>query len=79
MATGIIKTVQNVKNYGFIVPDGGPIGGDANAESKDLFFHRSGVTGDIFDTLTNGQRVGFDVERDPNDTSRHRAVNVTPV
>ena len=78
MATGIIKTVQNVKNYGFIVPDGGPIGGPS-AEAKDLFFHRSGVAGDAFDTLTNGQRVGFDVERDPKDTSRHRAVNVVPV
>ena len=72
MATGIIRSIRD-RGFGFIARDeGGP-------RTDELFFHRSAVDGDGFDRLREGQRVGFDVEPDPRDPSRRRAVNVRPV
>ncbi|MBA3416079.1 MAG: cold shock domain-containing protein [Chloroflexia bacterium] len=69
MTTGTIKSMRD-KGFGFIAPDG------AAARGEDVFFHRSAVDGDGFDLLREGQRVGFDIEPDPRDPSRKRAVNV---
>jgi cold shock protein len=69
MTTGTIKTIRDDKGYGFITPDG--------ARDKDVFFHQSAVTDTSFDELQIGQRVSFDVQPDPRDPSRERAVNVT--
>lgn len=69
MATGTIKSLRD-KGFGFIAPD------DGGSGSGDLFFHRSAVDGEDFDRLQEGQRVGFEVQPDPRDPSRHRAVNV---
>ncbi len=72
MAIGTVKRVPNVRNYGFVV-----VGGDGNTE--EIFFHRTQVTGDRFDQLQPGQRVRFEIVRDPRDTTKRRAVDVTPV
>lgn len=52
MATGIVKWFNDSKGFGFITPDGG---GD------DLFAHFSAIQSQGFKTLTEGQRVSFDV------------------
>lgn len=70
MATGTIKTIRDDRRFGFISPD--------DRSGKDVFFHRSAVKDDGFDQLQIGQKVEFDQERDPRDTTRLRATNVTP-
>lgn len=71
MTTGVVKTIRDERGFGFITPDGG--GG------SDLFFHRSSVELNGFDSLREGQRVSFDEEPDPRDPHRRRAVNVSPI
>jgi CspA family cold shock protein len=68
MASGTIKSLRE-NGFGFIAPDGG-------GRNSDLFFHRSAVIGTEFDSLREGQVVTFDVEPDPRDSSRSRAVRV---
>ena len=67
-----MNRVPNVKNYGFIVIGEEPM-------REEIFFHRTGVTGDAFDRLSNGQRVSFEIVRDERDTTKRRAVAVAPV
>ena len=52
MAEGIVKWFSEKKGYGFIEQD----------EGRDVFVHYSSIMGDGFKTLTDGQRVSFDVE-----------------
>ena len=52
MATGTVKWFNDAKGFGFITPDGG---------GEDLFAHFSGITMQGFKTLTEGQKVSFDV------------------
>jgi CspA family cold shock protein len=68
MTTGTIRSLRD-KGFGFIAPDGG------NGQNE-LFFHGSAVIGTTFDELREGERVSFDVEPDPRDSSRSRAVRV---
>jgi CspA family cold shock protein len=56
MATGTVKWFNDAKGFGFISPEGG---GD------DLFAHFSAIQGQGFKTLTEGQRVTFDVTQGP--------------
>ena len=50
MAQGIVKWFDEKKGYGFITaPDGGP----------DIFVHYSGIQGEGFKTLTEGEPVQF--------------------
>ena len=72
MAIGIVKRVPNVKNYGFVL-----VGGEDGPE--EIFFHRTSVADNRFDELQPGQKVRFELVRDPKDTSKQRAVQVTPV
>jgi CspA family cold shock protein len=53
MATGTIKRLVRERGFGFILGQDG----------TELFFHRSALQGEGFDTLTEGQAVGFEVER----------------
>ena len=64
---GTVKWFNEQKGFGFIANDNG---GD------DVFVHFSSVTGDGFKTLTEGQKVSFDTEPDPKNSSKLRAVNV---
>jgi cold shock protein len=52
MATGTIKRLVRDRGFGFILGHDG----------VELFFHRSALQGEGFDTLTEGQAVEFDVE-----------------
>ena len=63
MITGIVKWFNNSKGYGFITPqDGG----------KDVFVHHSAVQGAGFKSLSEGQKVTFDVEQGPKGPSAAR-------
>ena len=52
MSTGTVKWFNDSKGFGFITPENG---GD------DLFAHFSAIQGSGFKTLTEGQRITFDV------------------
>lgn len=69
MSRGTIKRLVRDRGFGFIQPE------DAN---EDLFFHRSGVEGEGFDNLREGQGVEFDKEPDPRRSGRTHAVRVRP-
>lgn len=49
---GKVKWFNESKGYGFLQQDDGP----------DVFVHYSSIKGDGFKTLTEGQRVEFDIE-----------------
>ncbi len=67
MNKGTVKWFNETKGFGFISNDDG---GD------DIFVHFSSIASDGFKTLAEGQRVTFDVERDPKNSSKFRAANV---
>lgn len=52
MAIGTVKFFDATKGFGFIRPEGG---------DKDVFVHVSAVHNAGMDTLTEGQRVSFEV------------------
>jgi CspA family cold shock protein len=52
---GTVKWFSNEKGYGFIEREGG----------DDVFVHFSAITMDGFKTLTEGQRVEFEVVQGP--------------
>jgi CspA family cold shock protein len=52
METGIVKWFNDTKGFGFITPDAG---GD------DLFAHFSAINMNGFKTLSEGQKVQFEV------------------
>ncbi|MFH2065449.1 MAG: cold shock domain-containing protein [Pseudomonadota bacterium] len=52
MANGIVKWFSNKKGFGFIEQE----------EGGDIFVHHSAIKMDGFKTLTEGERVTFDVE-----------------
>lgn len=69
MNNGTVKWFNAQKGYGFITNDNG---GD------DVFVHFSAIQVDGFKTLEEGQKVTFDTEADPKDSSKLKAINVCP-
>ena len=55
MATGTVKWFNEQKGYGFIQPDEG---------GADVFVHISAVERSTLGGLREGQKVGFELERD---------------
>ena len=64
MANGIVKWFNSSKGYGFIEQEDGP----------DVFVHFSGIAGDGFKSLNEGDRVTFEIEQGQKGPS---AVDVT--
>ena len=52
MAEGTVKWFSNEKGYGFIEREGG---------EADVFVHFSAIAGEGYKSLTEGQRVAFEV------------------
>ena len=55
MPEGKVKWFNEKKGFGFIEQDGG----------KALFVHHTAITGEGFKTLSEGQKVRFEVEETP--------------
>jgi CspA family cold shock protein len=51
---GTVKWFNEVKGYGFIKPEDG---------SEDLFVHYSGITGNGFRALEEGEKVSYEATR----------------
>jgi CspA family cold shock protein len=66
MANGIVKWFDDRKGYGFIEQEDGP----------DVFVHYSGISGNGFKSLGEGDRVSFEIEQGEKGPA---AINVTVV
>ena len=64
MHKGKIKKVIRERGFGFI----------SDTDGRELFFHRSGVLENKFDSLKEGQEVAFEVEQSQKGP---RAINVS--
>jgi CspA family cold shock protein len=66
LAQGTVKWFSNEKGYGFIAREG----------AEDVFVHFSAITSDGYKSLTEGQRVEFEVVQGPKGA---QAANVQPL
>ena len=68
MSTGKVKWFSSEKGYGFIENDEG---------GNDVFVHFSAIVSDSkIRNLNEGDTVSFDVEADPKNSEKSRAINV---
>ncbi len=68
MSQGTVKWFNTQKGYGFIQPDDG---------SKDVFVHISAVERSTVGSLTEGQKISYDLER--GQQGKTSAVNLQAV
>lgn len=66
VAEGTVKWFSNEKGYGFIT----------QSDGEDVFVHYTAIQGDGYKTLTDGQRVEFDIVEGPKG---RQAANVRPM
>lgn len=66
MTTGTVKWFNSTKGFGFIQPDNG---------GADVFVHISAVERSGLQSLTEGQTISFDTERD-NRSGKTSACNL---
>ena len=67
MNHGTVNWFNADKGFGFISSENG---------GEDVFVHFSAIVSDSFKTLEEGQKVTYDVEADPKNSKKFRAVNV---
>lgn len=65
MITGTVKWFNESKGFGFITSD---------ADGKDVFVHYSAIKAKGFRSLTEGQKVTFEIQESPKGPT---AINVT--
>lgn len=65
MSTGTVKWFKDDKGYGFITGEDG----------VDVFVHFSAIQGEGFKSLSEGQKVAYDVQQGPKGL---QAANVRP-
>ncbi|MFC2174020.1 cold-shock protein [Acidobacteriota bacterium] len=53
---GTVKWFNDKKGFGFIVSD---------SDERDVFVHHTGILGDGYKTLQEGDRVAFEVQEGP--------------
>ena len=70
MNNGTVKWFNAQKGYGFITNE---------ATGEEVFVHFSAINAEGYKSLEEGQKVTFDTETDPANSSKTRAVNVTVV
>tara|TARA_B100002003_G_scaffold21330_1_gene17603 strand:+ start:152 stop:358 length:207 start_codon:yes stop_codon:yes gene_type:complete len=56
MATGTVKWFNPIKGYGFIIPEDG---------DRDIFVHITAVMTAGLQSLTEGQKVNYEVAEEP--------------
>ena len=66
MVNGTVKWFSDKKGYGFIEEENG----------EDIFVHYSSIIGDGFKTLSEGDRVIFDVEKTSRGPAASRSAAV---
>ena len=70
MYNGTVKWFNAEKGYGFIYSE---------EAGEDVFVHFSAIQADGYKTLAEGQKVTFETEPDPKNSSKLRAKNVNVV
>ena len=67
MSQGTVRWFDPGKGYGFIAGEEG---------SSDVFVHYSAIQQEGFRKLSEGQKVSYETEPDPNNPKKLRAINV---
>ena len=68
MAEGIVKWFNDSKGFGFITPDEG---------DRDCFVHYSAIQGDGFKSLSDGDRVEFEMGEGPKGPAAENVTRIT--
>jgi CspA family cold shock protein len=68
MAEGTVKWFNDSKGFGFITPDEG---------EGDCFVHYSAIQGDGFKSLTEGDRVEFEMGQGPKGPAAENVTRLT--